>query len=142
MRRAEHVNTARCGLLMNRAEAAAIWILRILKTNARTLSRTKKAEPCGVETRQLSATKVTKMKQHNSTQGTPRIGSGDLLGCAWLTLVISITNLVSFFMAISNRQDDVITTTISSERLLVSGQSALKCINVVLLLGVTPLNRP
>jgi hypothetical protein len=33
-----------------------------------------------VETRQLSATKQTNMKKHNSTQGTPRIGSGVLLG--------------------------------------------------------------
>jgi hypothetical protein len=33
-----------------------------------------------VETRQLSATKQTNMKKHNSTQGTPRIGPGALLG--------------------------------------------------------------
>jgi len=79
----------------------------------------------------------------NAEQKAPtRIGSGDLLGCAWFTVVISIANLVGFFVAISNSQDDVITTPISSERLLVSSQSALKCINVVLLLEVTPLNRP
>jgi hypothetical protein len=36
-----------------------------------------------VETRQLGATKQTNMKKHNSTQGTPRIGSGVLLG-GWL----------------------------------------------------------
>lgn len=75
-------------------------------------------------------------------QGGRAVASSAVLGGAWLTLVILVANLVCFFMAVGYGQNDVITAPILSERLSVSGQSALKRINVVVLLGVTPLNRP